>query len=290
MRHIFLKPAQFFLIITIVMVILYGIMSLMPGDPKALLSPNFTGETLTLFSSLTLWLEELLQGNLGWSILFDQAVSTLLFPAMMKSILLTISGITLTLIMTYYLCLFSCLNPCAFLTKVIDFVGTLSLSTPAFWVCLLLLYIALQTTLPVDHFILKFTLSVFAFMLIHIGLYYQHFKAQLTKVFTEDYIRTALSKGASRRQAFKSHAIPNALLPLLGIVSITFGQAFNGQLIIEIIFNYPGMGRLILDGLMSSDIALAFPSVFFAIIITLCATLILQITEHFLTPKKRIKK
>ena len=272
-------------------------MGFMPGDPLYQLSPhpikNIEDQTsLTyLFAQLLSWLKNCISGNLGWSTLFEKPVSTLLSHAAKNSLLLILLGMCFTLTLSYCLAIGSFFFKNKTFSKLVDFIATLSISLPAFWICLLVLTFLFKTKqidlLSTENFSYKLWISAFVFMLTQLGIYTQHFKSQLNDTLSEDFIRTALAKGQSRLRILLRHATPFSLLPFLGILSVTIGQSFNGQLIIEMLFDYQGMGRIVFESIMANDIPLAFASVFLAITLSLLATSLLKGVEYYLTPKNR---
>lgn len=297
MSFLITKVIEFCFTCFITVLCLFLLLYFMPGDPfyaaSMGLSSSATPDShfLYFYEQFIDWVTKLLQGDFGWSFLFNRPVATILFPALKNSFFLVMIGLAVTLSCSYGLSILAALHRESFLSKIINAFTLLSISVPTFWLCILFLSLYLKAiTFSAEAQILNSTFeinSLFAiliFALTHIGIFTHHFKTQLDSTLRENYIKTAKAKGARRLQILMNHATLPSLFPFLGMMSITLGQIFSGQLVIEIIFDYPGMGSLIMDSIMNNDIPLASSSVLMMILAALFASFLLTITEHFILP------
>jgi peptide/nickel transport system permease protein len=111
----------------------------------------------------------------------------------------------------------------------------------------------------------------------------------MIQTLRHDYIRTAHAKGASRARVVLVHALRNALIPVVTVMALDFGFLFSGALTVEIIFSYPGMGRLIFDAIMGNDFNLALVALLFATALTLIGNLLADLAYGWLDPRIEIK-
>lgn len=113
-------------------------------------------------------------------------------------------------------------------------------------------------------------------------------RASMLDVLSEDYVRTALAKGASRQSVFLSHALPNALIPILTLTGIEFGYLLGGAVIVEELFALPGLGRLVLDAISQRDYALVQGGVLFIAFNFMLINLLVDLGYSVLDPRVRL--
>jgi peptide/nickel transport system permease protein len=101
----------------------------------------------------------------------------------------------------------------------------------------------------------------------------------------QDWVRTALAKGAGQPRVLTRHALPNAMIPVTTIIALGFGGLFSGALVTETMFAYPGMGKLIFDAVMGNDYNLALVGLLFATLLTLVGNLLADLAYAWLDPR-----
>jgi peptide/nickel transport system permease protein len=104
-----------------------------------------------------------------------------------------------------------------------------------------------------------------------------------------DYIRTARAKGASERSVLFKHALRNAALPILTIAGLQFGNLISGALLVETVYNWPGMGRLAFDSILRRDYPTIMGVLFFASAMVVIANLITDLSYRLADPRLRGK-
>jgi peptide/nickel transport system permease protein len=112
-------------------------------------------------------------------------------------------------------------------------------------------------------------------------------RSSMLEVLRQDYVRTARSKGLRERMVILKHAARNALIPLITIVVFQIPGIFSGAIITETIFNYPGMGRLLVTALNQSDWNIVMALLFITAILVVIATLIGDILYTIVDPRIR---
>ncbi len=113
-------------------------------------------------------------------------------------------------------------------------------------------------------------------------------RASMLDVLSEDYVRTALAKGAARGSVFLSHALPNALIPILTLTGLEFGYLLGGAVIVEELFALPGLGRLVLDAISQRDYALVQGGVLFIALNFMLINLLVDLGYAVLDPRVRL--
>jgi peptide/nickel transport system permease protein len=193
---------------------------------------------------------------------------------------------------------YAALRPHSKTDHVINLLCFGGISIPVFWLALMLMMVfsVRLGLLPASgiatigngslgdrllHLILPtVTLTVFS-----IGHYARYVRAAMMETMRQDFIRTARAKGATRRRILWRHALPNALIPVVTIVALSFGSLFSGALVTETMFAYPGMGKMIYDAIMGNDYNLALIGLLFATALTLAGNLLADITYAWLDPR-----
>jgi peptide/nickel transport system permease protein len=180
----------------------------------------------------------------------------------------------------------------------INFAAFAGISLPSFWLALLMiavfsvwLGILPAGGLPeiagggVWESARYLALPVATVTLVTIGDYIRYMRSEMIQTLRHDYIRTARAKGASPARVVMVHALRNALIPVVTIMALDFGFLFSGALTVEIIFSYPGMGRLIFDSIMGNDFNLALVALLFATALTLIGNLLADLAYGWLDPR-----
>ena len=119
------------------------------------------------------------------------------------------------------------------------------------------------------------------------GSYLLIMRGSMIDVYTEDYILTARAKGLSKKQVTRRHAVPNAMLPIVTIVVIALATLFAGAFSIEILFSWPGMGRLMVDSVNRQDYPVMQAINFVIAAATVIANLLVDILYQYIDPRVR---
>ncbi|MCW9035877.1 MAG: ABC transporter permease [Alphaproteobacteria bacterium] len=303
------------IVIIVMSFVIYGLMGLMPGDPIDLMisaDPKLTpadaehlrtlyGLDQPIFQRYINWLGTVFQGDLGYSRLFAQPVLEAIAPALFNTVKLLGLAIILSLLIALPVGIWAGSRPQTKTDYTINLLAFSGISIPPFWLALLLIIVfaVLLPILPASglptgeggfwetlrHLILPVSTIVIA----SIGGHTRYMRASMIETLRQDYIRTAVAKGASPRRVVLSHALRNALIPVVTIIALDFGALFSGALITETIFSYPGMGKLIFDSIMGNDFNLALVALLFATFLTLIGNLLADLAYAWLDPRVSYK-
>ncbi len=303
------------LVMAIMSVVIYALIGLMPGDPIDLMiaaDPKMTpadaerlrglyGLDLPLTTRYWNWLSALLSGDPGYSRLYGQPVGAVLLPALAATLKLLGLAFALSLLIALPVGIIAGLRPQGALDYGVNFVAFAGVSVPQFWLALLLIILfavqlqwlpaggpppagaGLQTTLT--HYILP----VLCITIASVGDHTRFIRASVIDVMRQDYIRTAIAKGAGPGRIILRHTLRNAMLPVVTVIALDFGFLFSGALITETMFAWPGMGKLIFDSIMGNDFNLALVALLLATFVTLAGNLLADILYALLDPRIRYK-
>ena len=163
------------------------------------------------------------------------------------------------------------------------------LAIPTFWLGLILmlvfaLYLNLLPATGADSLI-HFVLPTIALSALSVAQIMRMTRASMLEVVRQDYIRTAIAKGADNRVVIWRHAIRNALLPVVTMMGVNFGYALGGAVITESVFGMPGIGTLLVTAIRAKDVPLVMGSVIFMAFLFSVVTLLVDLSYSFFDPR-----
>ena len=247
------------------------------------------------------WLAGLLQGNLGISTTYGKPVLEVIIARFPLTIELALLSMVIALAVGIPAGVFAATRnnrPSDLVVRVFAMLGQ---STPSFVFGLVLIYL-LSVNFHVLPAMGSFTplfvdpLGNLAQMIlpsITLGLSFAAAVTRISRsamldVLSDDYIRTARSKGASQRDVVWRHALPNALIPVVTLSGVEFGYLLGGAVIVEQIYALPGLGRLTLDAISQRDYALVQGAVLFIALNFLVVNLLVDLAYAALDPRIRL--
>ncbi|MEI8611929.1 ABC transporter permease [Enterovibrio sp. Hal110] len=125
---------------------------------------------------------------------------------------------------------------------------------------------------------------------LNVASHSRYVRGTMLEVLRQDYIRTAIAKGASKTRVVFAHALRNAMIPLVTIIALDIGFMLSGALITETIFAWPGMGKLIFDAIMGNDYNLALLGLMVITFTALLGNLLADIAYAKLDPRISLTK
>lgn len=268
------------LIITLLIVsaLIFFVMDLLPGDPASvMLGTSATPETLAalqkqmgLDQPLVLrylgWLGGALRGDFGMSYTYSVPVAGLIAERLAVTVPLALLAVLLSISIALPLGVISAGRRGSGVDYVSGLISQLFIAVPGFWVGLLLILLFSITLgwMPAGGFpgwsagfwvsIKALLLPAVALALPQAGVLTRVTRTSVLEVLSEDYVRTARSKGLSEKSALWLHAVPNALVPVVTILGLQFTFLIAGAVLVENVFNLPGLGRLAYQALSQRDV------------------------------------
>lgn len=242
------------------------------------------------------WLNQVVRGNLGYSIQTKDAVTSILARRVPRSLLLVFIGILIALGIGIPLGILSALNQYSWIDQVISFFSYIFISIPVFFSALIFMYI----------FSLRFNIfpsfgagvgggivgKLYHVLLpaLVIGLYssaryVRYTRGSMLEVLNMDYIRTARAKGIREVIVNYKHALRNAITPVITVLGWNVPILLSGTVLVEYIYNYPGLGRIIMRSALRQDYPVLMGSSLVIVIATFFCTLLVDIAYGFVNPK-----
>ena len=253
-----------------VSVIVFGIMYLTPGDPAILMlgenAPEAELEAIRERFGFNepphvqygLWVSRVVQGDLGRSIRSGRPVTSEVAARLPATAELAILATLLAIAVGVPLGVVSALRP----NTPVDHVATVmafgGLAMPVFWqgLMMILIFSVWVNWLPpsgrLDHWT-YYVMPTITLGTSAIAAITRMTRSTMLETLSQDYVRTARSKGVSPRSITYKHALRNALIPVVTVIGLQFGALLSGAVITETIFSWPGIGRLAVDAIRSKD-------------------------------------
>jgi peptide/nickel transport system permease protein len=314
-RRLFQLVPLLLLISALIFALLYA----MPGDPLYRMLegvPNLRPEDYDRLRKLYgfddpfyvqygKWLWQLIQLNPGYSREYGQPVIDIIWPALKNTLVLTISAVILGKIVAILLGIFSAVRQYSIGDYLLTGFTFIAYSVPAFWLGLMLI-IAFSVKLgwlPTSGILnadltpgsweatvdwLKHLVLPVAVLAISEIIQVQRFmRSSMLEVLRQDYLTTARAKGLSERVVVGRHALKNALIPVVTIIAVTLPRVVGGSTVVETVFAYPGMGRLLYTSIMGNDFVVAMTVVMIIAVTVIFFNLLADVIYGWLDPRIR---
>jgi peptide/nickel transport system permease protein len=305
-RIAIIVPTLFF-----VSIIIFGLQQLLPGDPASALAgeerdPNviaFIRAKYHLDEPLpvryALWIGGVLHGDLGESIRVGVPVTNLILEKLPVTAELAALAMLFALLIGIPAGVLSAVKNNTFWDYAANVFALWGLSTPNFWLgfLLILLFSVELGLLPASGFVspredlgqnLR-TMIMPAFVLGNAiaAVMMRHTRAAMLQVLGTDYVRTARAKGLAERTVILKHALRNAMVPVVTLGALEFGQLLSGAVLTEQVFTVPGFGKLIVDAVFNRDYAVVQGVVLFTATAYILLNLMADIAYFLVNPRLR---
>jgi peptide/nickel transport system permease protein len=291
----------FFVVTLIVFFILH-----ISGDPVQLLMPETAtpdqveamrrslGLDKPLMVQYGLFLKNAIQGNLGISFYHGQPALKLVLERLPASLELVVATMLISLVLAVPIGVIAASRRGKVIDRIILLGSLVGISAPPFWIgiaCILIFSVELQW-LPSSgrgdwtHLILPAGSLAFY----RLALFIRLIRAGMLDILTQDFIRTARSKGLSERVVVYKHALKNTLIPFVTIAGMQMGSLLAGAVVTELVFAWPGMGRLFLQSINKMDFPVIIAWSLVTATIFLLVNLAVDIIYVWLDPRIRHEK
>jgi peptide/nickel transport system permease protein len=312
LRYLVHRLVEAALVLLLMSFVIYGLIGLMPGDPIDLMAsgnPHITSADVArlkamygldrpLLERYGHWLAQALRGEFGYSRAYGRPVLEVLPPRLANTCLLMGVSFVLALVIALPAGILAALRPRSFLDYGLNLFAFAGISVPSFWLALLLilLFSVELGWLPASGVetvgsasfgdrLAHLVLPVLTLTALTAGSVLRFTRSAMLETLRQDYIRTARAKGLGPLGVVLRHALRNAMIPVVTVLALHFGALFSGALIVETMFAYLGMGKLIYDSIMGNDFNLALIGLLFATLLTLASNLGADLIYAWLDPR-----
>ncbi len=265
--------------------------SALPADKEALRQQ--LGLHLPVHEQYLNYLQDLLQGDFGTSIHSRQPVAQEILERLPATIELMAGAMVIAIGLAIPLGLVSAVKRGSWIDQIAMFFSLLGVSIPNFWLgpMLILLFAIHLDWLPVNE---RGTLLHLILPAITLGTALASILSRITRssvieTLGADYIRTAWAKGISEMQIVFRHAFRNALIPVITVIGLQIGVLLSGAIITEHIFDWPGLGNLLIEGIQSRNYPLVQGCVIFIATSYVFVNLLTDLSYAFVDPRVRLQ-
>lgn len=306
-NYILGRVAQMIPVLFLVSLIAFSIMHLLPGDPALLMLAGAEGgmtsperlaelrEQMGLNDPVAVqywrFLSHAVMGDLGQSIRFRDPVLSMILDRLGATFELAFAGMACSLIIGIPLGMIAAVRQGGWIDAFCMTFSYLGASVPVYWLGLVMVFtFAFQFGWFPSSGAANWSalvLPAITLGLINSGLVARLMRSSLLDVLGEDYIRTGRAKGVPPGLLLWRHGIKNAMIPVVTILGLQFGNMLAGTVVTETIFSRPGVGRMIVSAILQKDYPLVQGAVLFLSVVYVTVNLIVDIAYAWLDPRIR---
>ncbi|MEU5820996.1 ABC transporter permease [Streptomyces sp. NPDC047803] len=304
------RVLQAVVVIVIVTIVVFALLHALPGGPaRGILGPQATAQQITAFNhdqgldkplpvQYFYYLNQLVHGDLGTSYTLNEPVSQLITERLPKTLLLTVLSAVVGLVLAIPLGMWQAMRRNKPADYVITTLSFIAYSTPVYFLGLVLVLVFSQTLswfpsqAPQGDTLAQvfsepqaLVLPVVAGAASMIAVFSRYMRAATLENLSEDYVRTARAGGSRSRAILWRHVFRNSLTPVVAMLGYYVPVLFGGALVVEQLFNYPGMGLLFWTAAQSSDYPVLLGCVLVIAIATVTGTLLADIVQRVIDPR-----
>ena len=305
-RVVTLLPTLFF-----VSLLIFGLLQLLPGDPATALAgedhdPNviaFLRAKFHLDEPLYMryfhWANGVLHGDLGESVRIQKPVLDLILEKLPVTLQLASMAIVIAVVLGVPAGIVSAVKKDTVWDYAANVFALWGLSTPNFWlgILLIMLFAVKLGWLPASGYVspfedLKANLAAMIMPAFVLGnafaaVLMRHTRSAMLQVLSSDYVRTARAKGLDERVVVLKHALRNALVPVITLGALGFGELLGGTVLTETVFSIPGFGKLIVDAVFNRDYSVVQGVVLFTATVYITLNLLADLAYFLVNPRMR---
>ena len=292
-----------------------------PGDPAQVIAGEMGGADEAAMASIrkaygldrplttqfVTYIGKSLHGDLGQSYTFNQPVSGLILDRLGPTVLLVMTALLCAVLLGTLLGVWAARRPDSVVSGVVTVLSLVGYSMPVFWTGILLVILfgkvwpimpiagmhdvrlvgatAWASLLDVLHHLV---LPALTLTLIYVAQYSRLARASMLEILGADYIRTARAKGLSDGVVTFKHALRNALMPIVTVVGLQFGNLISGAVLVETVFSWPGLGTLALEAILGRDYPTLLGVLTFSALLVIAANLLTDLSYRWIDPRLRV--
>lgn len=239
------------------------------------------------------WLGKAIVGDFGYSFMAKLPVTTILWERLPATCFLSLASLGFMLVVSVPLGVLAAVKRNGFFDAAVRFLTFFGISIPGFWLGLMLLWLfglhlgwlpIVGSRVALDTIILP-TLTLGIAMS---SKYTRQVRTAILEELNQDYVIGARARGLSEKHILFKEVLPNAMLPLVTLLGLSLGSLLGGAAVIEIVFSWPGLGRLAVEAITYRDFNLVQGIVLWIALIYMCINLLVDFSYSYLDP--RLKK
>ncbi|QQB33367.1 ABC transporter permease [Achromobacter deleyi] len=288
-----------------------------PGDPVETIAGSMGGISEELRAQLRvqygldrpflvqlgLYLSQVARGDLGHSYFFNLPVAQLIWERVPATLLLVVTAVSSAFVVGTALGTLAARKPNGPLSQGITLLSIVGYSAPVFWtgIILIILFASALPWFPVSDMrsaggpqdgwagaldvLHHLVLPAFTLAFVYLAQYSRLARASVMDALAADYIRTARAKGLPERIVLYRHALRNGVLPVVTMLGLQFGNVLAGAILVETVFNWPGLGRLAFDSVLRRDYPTLLGILLFASLLVVVMNQLTDLAYRLIDPR-----
>lgn len=287
----------------------YGIMCLAGSPLEMLQGPRVSeaaveakaiqlGLDKPVYIQYLVWMGQLFQGNLGYSIKSYQPVSEMISSHLGPTLLLMGTSLVVGLLIAVPAGIFSAMHQYTRRDYAVVTLSFLGISIPGFFLALMLIYLftvrlgwlpssgmtTLGTSGGFGDVAKHMVMPVIVLAVSIAGTNIRYVRSSVLEILQADYLRTARAKGIGHRRVINKHALRNAMIPIITVIGMEIPVLFGGSIIVEQIFSWPGLGLMTMSAILSRDYPVIMGVCLLSAVVVLIGNLITDILYALVDP------
>jgi len=291
-----------------------------PGDPALVIAGEMGGADQAVMASIRqlygldkplpeqyfTYIGKSLRGDLGQSTTYNRPVSELILDRLGPTVLLMLSALLSAIVLGTLLGVLASRKPDSLGSGMVTVLSLVGYSMPVFWtgILLVILFGKVWPIMPIagmrdvrnlgsggwagmldvaHHLVLPAA----TLCIIYLAQYSRLARTSMLEVLGSDYIRTARAKGLSDNVVVFKHALRNALMPIVTVAGLQFGNLISGAVLVETVFSWPGLGTLALDAILARDHPTLLGVLSFSALLVIAANLLTDLSYRWIDPRLR---
>jgi peptide/nickel transport system permease protein len=316
-RSLLSRVLQGLALVLAVVVLNFVLVHAAPGDPVETIagasggmSPELMAQLRTqygldkpLLVQLGVYLGKVFSGDLGYSYFFNVPVLSMIIAHVPATLLLVVSSVLLAFVIGTTLGVLSSRKPNGLLSQFITVLSMVGFAAPVFWtgIMLVILFASIIPIMPISGMrsidasgggikdaldvLHHLVLPALTLSLVYLAQYSRLSRSSMLDVLGSDFIRTARAKGLADRVVMYKHALRNALLPVVTVLGLQFGNVMAGAILVETVFNWPGLGRLAFDSVLRRDYPTILGVLLFSSIVVIVMNIVTDLAYRMIDPR-----
>ena len=300
-------------VLIVVSMVVFVVLRELPGDPLFLYIAENRYSSLTpenihdlrvqygLDRSLPVqyvdWIDHVVHGDFGTSILYRNSVASLIKGALPITISLSILAMIFSAVLGILFGALSALRRGKWLDSLVTVLANLGITAPPFWLGAIMIYVfslylgllpVYGYTSPLKNLAVNLKQSIMPILVLAtfpVASAARQTRSSVIEVMRQDYIRTAWAKGLSERVIIIRHVLKNALMPVVTLQGMLLRNIIGGSVVVETVFAIPGMGKLVVDGMISQDYPVVQGVILVVAVAVVISNLVIDILYGWLDPR-----
>lgn len=299
------------LVVFFVSILSFSVMHILPGEPARLtLGYDASEEDVQrlreqlnldkpLLDQYWIWISGIFHGDFGMSIKYSCPVSDLLSTRIPRTLGIGIPALLLSTVIGVLFGIISAIKRGKFVDQCITLFSTVGIGTPVFWIGIMCIWwIGMGLAILPMHGYVSITddfveylrhaaMPVFTMSLGIIATISRQTRSSMLDIINQDFIRTVRANGVSEGSVIYKHALRNALIPVITLVAMQVRLVIGGSVIVESVFNIPGVGQLLTNAILNRDYLIVQSCVLVIALVTVVCNLIVDLLYGFIDPRIR---